>query len=405
MPQSAIEAFGRYLRLTRERRGLSLDSVEALSASFADPVNKGYLSRCENGRQRIALSKIVALSRIYEVPPQAFVERLELDLELEKLGGGPDLDGLSYLELCDRGRKYSERGRKWFAYSCFREALTLSRVDDVSSTMRDRREQVLVAMMNHATMARAVGAVEMAFFEYRFVEKQAHLSPHLEAILLERIASHYKFVGKTAKAIEYSNSAISLAKDVPDFEFLSHILANRALIEMANDSPVTGIDYAKRAIECARSASHKTFCYTILAEAYLQAKRLKAARLTLKAISNTGEADRSLRIAARSHRLCGQLAIEEVDLATAEHHLRESSQVARKSQDLELRFHAETLLLDVVLRRGNVQAARAIGRRLRRLLPRIDEHSSVLSMARDLLARKEVAPTQRRKRSPGNGFR
>jgi hypothetical protein len=50
-------------------------------------VEKGYLSRCENGHQSLALSKMIALSRIYEVPAEVLVERLELDLEVEKLGG------------------------------------------------------------------------------------------------------------------------------------------------------------------------------------------------------------------------------------------------------------------------------------------------------------------------------
>jgi len=84
---SSTLAFGQYLRTLRERRGLSLDDVATLSRTFADPVEKGYLSRCENGHQSLALSKMIALSRIYEVPAEVLVERLELDLEVEKLGG------------------------------------------------------------------------------------------------------------------------------------------------------------------------------------------------------------------------------------------------------------------------------------------------------------------------------
>ena len=38
-------AFGLYLRTLRLRCGLSLDDVCSLSQTFADPINKGYLSR------------------------------------------------------------------------------------------------------------------------------------------------------------------------------------------------------------------------------------------------------------------------------------------------------------------------------------------------------------------------
>ena len=70
--------------------------------------NKAYLSRCENGRQRIAFSKLIALSRIYEVPPEVLVERMELDLELDRIGS-PDTAGLNFVEL--RAQSHQVVGR------------------------------------------------------------------------------------------------------------------------------------------------------------------------------------------------------------------------------------------------------------------------------------------------------
>ena len=78
MAESSAVAFGRYLRTLRERRGLSLDDVDSLSKAFPDSIGKANLSRCENGRQRLAFSKMIALSRIYEVPSEVLVERMEL---------------------------------------------------------------------------------------------------------------------------------------------------------------------------------------------------------------------------------------------------------------------------------------------------------------------------------------
>ena len=70
MAESWTIAFGRYLRTLRDRRGLSLDQVEGLSEAFPDPIRKAYRSRCENGHQSPAFSKVVALCRIYEVPAE-----------------------------------------------------------------------------------------------------------------------------------------------------------------------------------------------------------------------------------------------------------------------------------------------------------------------------------------------
>ena len=95
MAESCTVAFGRYLRTLRERRNLSLNDVMSLSRAFPEPVDKGDLSRCENGRSRVAFSKLIALSRIYEVPAEVLVERMELDMELDRVGG-PSTEGLGF---------------------------------------------------------------------------------------------------------------------------------------------------------------------------------------------------------------------------------------------------------------------------------------------------------------------
>ena len=95
MAEESIKAFGRYLKALRERRAISLDEVASLSQTFPEKINKGYLSRCENGRQKLGFSKVIALSRIYEVPADVLVERMELDLELDRVGG-PVTEGMSF---------------------------------------------------------------------------------------------------------------------------------------------------------------------------------------------------------------------------------------------------------------------------------------------------------------------
>ncbi len=102
MAENCAVAFGRYLRMLRERRGLSLDDVATMSRSLADPVDKSYLSRCENGRHGIGFSKAITLSRIYGVPTEVLAERLELDTELDRIGG-PDTSGLTPRRAAEAG--------------------------------------------------------------------------------------------------------------------------------------------------------------------------------------------------------------------------------------------------------------------------------------------------------------
>ena len=102
MAENCTKAFGRYLKTLRERRGLSLDAVHSLSQTFPDVINKGYLSRCENGHQKLAFAKVIALSRIYEVPADVLVDRMELDMELDRVGG-PETEGKTFKELAKAG--------------------------------------------------------------------------------------------------------------------------------------------------------------------------------------------------------------------------------------------------------------------------------------------------------------
>ena len=116
MAESRNIAFGRYLRTLRERRNLSLQDVCSLSQAFAETLNKGYLSRCENGRQRLAFLKVTPLSRIYRVPADVFLERLELDQELDRVGA-PDTEGLNFDELTKSGTAALNKGHFWNAYA------------------------------------------------------------------------------------------------------------------------------------------------------------------------------------------------------------------------------------------------------------------------------------------------
>ncbi len=123
MADRMLIAFGKYLKILRDRRRLSLSDVVTLTKSCPEPVGKGYLSRVERGLARIGFSKMVALSRAYEVSLDAFGEKLSLDLEVEELRNPPVTNGKTFGELTEAGASFNLRGLRWHCYAVIRDAL------------------------------------------------------------------------------------------------------------------------------------------------------------------------------------------------------------------------------------------------------------------------------------------
>ena len=176
MAEKWCTAFGRYLRTLRQRRGLSLQEVCSLSQAFAERVDKGYLSRCENGHQGPAFSKIIPLSRIYEVPADVLLERLELDMELDRVGG-PDTEELEYSESATKGAEALRKGSYWHAYAYLRDATVTAGTCKLRPVFRDHQEQTTIAFMNCGTAATTLGRYKFALNEFLFVKNSGHISP------------------------------------------------------------------------------------------------------------------------------------------------------------------------------------------------------------------------------------
>ena len=62
MADRMLIAFGKYLKILRDRRKLSLSDVVLLTKSYPEPVGKGYMSRVERGLARVGFSKMVSPS-------------------------------------------------------------------------------------------------------------------------------------------------------------------------------------------------------------------------------------------------------------------------------------------------------------------------------------------------------
>jgi len=105
-------AFGGYLKRLRERRRLSLDAVEELSATFPEKVTKSHLSRIENGLALPTFPRLMAMSHIYGVRIASLAERYEIELRRSMrpidLGGKTDETVLREFEGLVYGGDFNE---------------------------------------------------------------------------------------------------------------------------------------------------------------------------------------------------------------------------------------------------------------------------------------------------------
>src|SRR5258705_12436922 len=163
-------AFGKYLRILRDRRKMSLSDVVTLTKSYPEPVGKGYLSRVERGLARVGFSKMVALSRAYEVSLDATGEKLSLDLEVDELKNAPNTAGKTFGELTDAGIAFNKRGLKRHCYATIRDALSRAALDPLHDGYHTQREQVTRAVLSHGVAARSTGRYGLALAEFEFVK-------------------------------------------------------------------------------------------------------------------------------------------------------------------------------------------------------------------------------------------
>ena len=369
MAEKWSTAFGRYLRMLRQRRGLSLQEVCSLSQVFAETLDKGYLSRCENGHQGPALSKIIPLSRIYDVPADVLLERLELDMELDRIGG-PETAGLTFGELTDRCYTSINEGYVWTAYAFARDAISRAATDRLMARYTSKDEQRMGALMNCASTAGFLGREMFALHEYQHVEQSRLVGPALYPIVLERLSQSFRKLKQFDRALHYGDLAVAEAEQIEGFDRLGHVYTSRALLALAMGDLRGATEYfgqayaahkkAGRQYECARALNN-------LAQVYFSGGRLRAARRALAASERLAEPIKQHRALALGRILLGVIESLEHHDELATLRWREAARIARQLDDKVLRFKAEYYLFRQAHQRGDQPVARALHRRLRKL--------------------------------------
>lgn len=410
MAESCAIAFGRYLRMLRERKGLSLEDVASLSKTFVDPLHKSYLSRAENGKHRLALSKLAPVSRIYEVPPDVILERLELDMELEKLGG-PETAGLTYGELSESAQTAFERGLRWESYAYFRDAVFVASNSPLFGRMRDHREQVLCAGMNFGASAMNLGRFRLAIHELTIVQSIDGLSDKYLPILLQRLSRAYFLTNELDKAREYADRAIEMGLSSGTSDYLGYFYSNRAVIAEKDGEVDRAIALQQDAFEAFRTSAQdaeSARALLNLANYYLTAGRVRSARRALVSAERFASALSQDRVRALVRVILGKIEASEGASREAMSHWREASNIAKRLNDRSLRFKAELLLYKQALALGETLAARAMERRLLKIAAWLTADEDEVREFRTIIAaqpprkRKRVAVAQRINKSHRN---
>lgn len=367
--ETCNRAFGRYLKALRERRRLSLDNVYSLSQTFPEKINKGYLSRCENGHHRLAFSKVIALSRIYEVPADVLVERMELDMELDRVGS-PDTEGMSYSELTLAGKRALDEGFKWKGYAYLRDAVSRATADPVRPIFQSASEQHLHACMNCGTAAVAVERFVFALHEFHYVETADALSAESRPLILERLSQCYRRLDQLDRARGIADEGIAEARKCNKSLWLGYLHSTRATIAVEQQDSHLAITHFLKAYKRFRANKKKYECATTvlnLAQAYVNLERFGAARRALKAAETLLSPVKDHRTLGLGRILLGEIEARASKTEFAVRQWKEAAEIGKRLNDRLLRFQAEFQLFKAARDSGHVPAARAIKRRLRRL--------------------------------------
>ena len=372
MSESSSVAFGRFLRAIRERRGLSLGDVCGLSRGTPLELDKGTLSRFERGQQRIPLATLVPLSRIYGTPPAVLVERLELDQQLEALGG-PETSGLDAEQLVEHGRRALLRAnRRWESYAYFRAAEALG---------------CAAARLNLATVARSLGKNVLALHELRDLERS--VAPSLVPLVHERIANCHRCLGDFASAERYLGLATDEGRALDDVRMLAFTSLSQGVLAFDRGDFPLAIEHLTRAFRTSRDSRGHASALSAnprleadillkLADAHLHTGRIEAAGRAALAAARIGLREAQPAVAAHAEILLGEVDERLGRIEPSLVRWRAAGETARALDDRRMAFGAEFYFFRSALRQGQPSLARAARARLDRLLPWVPWHLEVV---------------------------
>jgi tetratricopeptide (TPR) repeat protein len=369
MADPSIIAFGRYLKIVRERRKLSLEDVAHLTKAYPEPVNKGYLSRVERGLNHVGFSKMVALSRAYEVPLDAFGERYALDLEVERLKAPPETQDRTVTELNQASASLVASGRRLHAFACIRDALGRADRAPLMPNYASLAEQIAATTLGHGVAAVGLGRLRLGLVEVEAAERMNALSAEFVPIISYELSLIHRELGDLELGKSYAERAIDEARRTERKKYLGDAYSARAriaAIENDFESSVALYQLALKAHEHSGSRADCVVVYLNLANDYGRAGRFGAARRAIRSAQKL-EAELGTSRAARIELVLGEIELAEGKPKRAVEHLLRAVETARSNMDRYVQFKAEFLLFKNAIANRNSTVLNALGRRLSRI--------------------------------------
>jgi tetratricopeptide (TPR) repeat protein len=366
-------AFGRYLKMIRERRKLSLEDVATLTKSYPEPINKGYLSRVERGLARVGFSKMVALSHAYEVSLDVFGEKLALDLEVDRLKDAPETKGKTFEGLIEQAIRFRDRGMRWHSYACLRDAHSRAGSDPSLSDFEGKTARLVAAASSMGSTASSLGRYHLSLAELEFVAVNIdRVAVENRPIVFQSLSIAERNLGRLEQASAHAEQAVELAKSAPQKKYLGSALQTQAVLAMRMRDYVAAVELEKRAFAAFRLAgSHVDSARSLanLAQNYFDLGRVKAARRALGAADRLARQVDADSTRSRLRILLGEIEIADGNAGRASELWHEALEIARKTHDSVVHFKAEFQLFKLAISQGNKTVINALGRRLERMTP------------------------------------
>ncbi|HEX4824572.1 MAG TPA: helix-turn-helix transcriptional regulator [Candidatus Polarisedimenticolaceae bacterium] len=373
MAEKMLLAFGRYLKLVRERRKLSLEDVATLTKSYPEPINKGYLSRVERGLARVGFSKMVALSHAYEMSLDAFGEKLALDLEVDRMRDAPETKGKTFGELTDLAINFDRRGLRWHKYVCLRDALPRAERDSLYGNFKSSAAQSIAGTLSFGSSSVGLGRYSLGLSELGHVASRIEELPEENRpTVYQQLATVCVHTGRISEAKLHAGKAVMLAENAPKRFYLGGAIETQAIIAGREGNFALAIELEKKAFAAYKVSGRRVDCARALnnlAQSYFDLRRFQAARRALRSADRLAATLDADSIRSRSRILLGEIELLENRPARASALWHEALEIARTTRDAVVHFKAEFQLFKLAIEHDNKTVLYALGRRLDRMAP------------------------------------
>jgi tetratricopeptide (TPR) repeat protein len=270
----------------------------------------------------------------------------------------------------------------------------------LAESYRDATEQHLAGCMNVSTAAARLGRSRYSLHELEYIRGLGRLSPSLEPFLLDLLSCRYRVLGEQEKARALANEAVRKADEEGSDTTRGYAYANRALMACYEKSFHEAISLYQVAFNAHKRAGRVSECSRVLlnlANAYLDLGRPRSARRALAAAERMAHTVGDTRALVLMLILAGEIDESEDRPAEATRRWREALDLAKNLRDKILQFKTEFYLFRHAVRQGDESTAKALARRLVRLVAWIPEDVEELarfkSMAPDgYIERKRRVP-------------